>query len=558
MKRIGKQFRNLLPRLFALIAFAFLATQVETKAAEPIKIGFGVSLTGGLAPSGKAHLLAIQIWAEEINAKGGLLGRPVQIIYYDDQTNPANVPGIYAKLIDVDKVDLLVGHATNLIVAAMPIIIDKKKLVMSLLAYASNAQLKYPRYFMSAPWGNDYAEISKNFFEVASTVQPRPKTVALARRDAVIPVEGDYLNYTLRQPIGVVGNCTPFNHPLMIMCKSLAPVFASGCATVVKPSEYTPLTTLALARIFSEAGLPDGVFNVVTGLGVSTGKALCEHPDLNKLVLTGGTEAGQLAGAQAGRNFAHQTLELGGKTPVLVFPDFDVDQAVNYAAFGAFIGAGQTCVCGSRHIVHRDIYNEFVEKLAVKAEAIRIGDPTKPDTQLGPVISEKQRNRVLQYVQYGLEEGARLVAGGEVPPSLVNSGGFFVQPTVFADVTASMRIFQEEVFGPFTSVTPFSTEEEAIALANNSPFGLAAAVRTKDIALAHRVAAAIHCGLVWINDHHRLDPASPWGGVKLSGIGREFGSESFNDHFETKSVMVNTASQSFDWYENTSGQPRLN
>lgn len=382
--------------------------------------------------------------------------------------------------------------------------------------------------------------------------------LALARRDAVIPVEGDYLNYTLRQPIGVVGNCTPFNHPLMIMCKSLAPVFASGCTTVVKPSEYTPLTTLALARIFSEAGLPDGVFNVVTGLGVSTGKALCEHPDLNKLVLTGGTEAGQLAGAQAGRNFAHQTLELGGKTPVLVFPDFDVDQAVNYAAFGAFIGAGQTCVCGSRHIVHRDIYNEFVEKLAVKAEAIRIGDPTKPDTQLGPVISEKQRNRVLQYVQYGLEEGARLVAGGGVPPSLVNSGGFFVQPTVFADVTASMRIFQEEVFGPFTSVTPFSTEEEAIALANNSPFGLAAAVRTKDIALAHRVAAAIHCGLVWINDHHRLDPASPWGGVKLSGIGREFGSESFNDHFETKSVMVNTASQSFDWYENTSGQPRLN
>jgi len=184
MKRIGKQFRNLLPGLFALIAFAFLAMQVETKAAEPIKIGFGVSLTGGLAPSGKAHLLAIQIWAEEINAKGGLLGRPVQIIYYDDQTNPANVPGIYAKLIDVDKVDLLVGHATNLIVAAMPIIIDKKKLVMSLLAYASNAQLKYPRYFMSAPWGNDYAEISKNFFEVASTIQPRPNTVALVGADA--------------------------------------------------------------------------------------------------------------------------------------------------------------------------------------------------------------------------------------------------------------------------------------------------------------------------------------------------------------------------------------
>ncbi len=382
--------------------------------------------------------------------------------------------------------------------------------------------------------------------------------LALARRDAVIPVEGSYLNYTLRTPIGVVGNCTPFNHPLMIMCKSLAPVFASGCTTVVKPSEYTPLTTLALARIFTEAGLPDGVFNVVTGLGPSTGRALCEHPGLNKLVLTGGTEAGQIAGAQAGRNFAHQTLELGGKTPVLVFPDFDVDRAVNYAAFGAFIGAGQTCVCGSRHIVHRDIYEEFVTKLAAKAKTIRIGDPTQAETQLGPVISEKQRNRILNYVKLGLDEGARLVAGGKIPEALASSGGYFLEPTVFADVAPTMRIFQEEVFGPFTSVTPFATEEEALALANNSPFGLAAAIRTNDIARAHRVAAAIECGIVWINDHHRLDPASPWGGVKMSGIGREGGTESFDAHFDVKSIMVNTADQPFDWYQDTAGQPRLN
>ena len=381
--------------------------------------------------------------------------------------------------------------------------------------------------------------------------------LALARRDAVIPVEGEYLNYTLRTPIGVVANCTPFNHPLMIMCKSLAPVFASGCTTVVKPSEYTPLTTLALARIFTEAGLPDGVFNIVTGLGPTTGKALCEHPDYNKLVLTGGTEAGQIAGASAGRYFAHQTLELGGKTPVLTFPDFDLDRAVNYAAFGAFIGAGQTCVCGSRQIVHKDIYEEFVDKLAKKAKSIRIGDPTDPATQLGPVISEKQRQRVLNYVKIGREDGARLVAGGDAPKHMSNSGGYYVEPTVFADVTADMRIFQEEVFGPFTSVTSFSTEEEAVALANNSPFGLAAAIRTKDVSRAHRVAAAIRCGIVWINDHHRLDPASPWGGVKLSGIGREFGPESFNDHFDVKSVMINTNDQPFDWYASTTKQ-RLN
>jgi acyl-CoA reductase-like NAD-dependent aldehyde dehydrogenase len=236
--------------------------------------------------------------------------------------------------------------------------------------------------------------------------------LALSRRDSVIPVEGAYLNYTLRTPIGVVANCTPFNHPLMIMCKSLAAVLATGCTTVVKPSEYTPLTTLKLAQIFTEAGLPQGVFNVVLGLGQGAGRMLAEHPDINKLVLTGGTEAGRIAGSAAARVFAHQTMELGGKTPVMVFGDYDVDQAVNYAAFGAFIGAGQTCVCASRHIVQASIYDEFVEKLKRKTETIRIGDPFDPSTQLGPVISARQRDRVLSYSRFGHEDGARLVTGG--------------------------------------------------------------------------------------------------------------------------------------------------
>src|SRR6201993_5168231 len=347
--------------------------------------------------------------------------------------------------------------------------------------------------------------------------------LALSRRDAVIPVEGSYLNYTLRTPIGIVANCTPFNHPPMIMCKSLAAVLASGCVTVVKPSEYTPLTTLKLAQIFTEAGLPPGVFNVVLGLGQSAGRMLAEHGDINKLVLTGGTEAGRIAGAAAARVFAHQTMELGGKTPVMVFEDFDVDRAVNYAAFGAFIGAGQTCVCASRHLVQASIYDEFVEKLKAKTESIRIGDPFDPSTQLGPVISARQRDRVLSYCGFGHEQGARLITGGHAPTIPGHENGYFVEPTVFADVKSDIRIFQEEVFGPFTSVTPFKDEADALRLANDSPFGLAAAIRTRDVARAHRVAAKVKAGIVWINDHHRLDPASPRGGGGGSRGGRGWG-----------------------------------
>jgi len=381
-------------------------------------------------------------------------------------------------------------------------------------------------------------------------------SLALTYRDSVIPIEGPFLHYTQRVPLGVAALMPSFNHPLMILTKSLAPALATGNSVVIKPSEQTPYTTVRLVELLTEAGVPKGVLNLVNGTGPVTGAALSQHPDVRKIVFTGGTEVGRQIGMAAAKNFAISTLELGGKGAVIVFDDMPLERAIAGATFAAFIGAGQTCVCGARILVQRSMYDKFCTAFAEKVKHIRVGDPSDERTQLGPVISERSRTRILEMLDRAKAAGASLLVGGGIPTG-VNANGFFIEPTAVINVTPETEIAQDEVFGPVTVVMPFEDEADALRIANGTKFGLAASLWTNDVARAHRVASKLIFGMVWINEHHRLDPASPWGGFKNSGTGRETGIESFDAFTEPRAVTVNTTGVTPDWY-GTETPKRLN
>jgi acyl-CoA reductase-like NAD-dependent aldehyde dehydrogenase len=384
-----------------------------------------------------------------------------------------------------------------------------------------------------------------------SPIEPRrmdlPNAIAHLRAAAgwanqlegrTIPTGGYFgtrtLSYTVREPVGVVGAIVPWNSPLMITVWKLAALLAAGCTVVVKPSEETPQSALHLAALAQEAGFPDGVINVVTGYGAEVGRALCEHPHVAKISFTGSPEAGREIQRTAGVLFKRVALELGGKSPQIVFDDASFDDALRGCALGLFANQGQVCAAGSRILVQRSLAERFGAALAEAAQAVNVGDPRQPGVQMGPVAKKAQFDRVNRYIQLGIDQGATLLAGGVSTPAR----GWFVRPTIFANARNDMAIAQDEIFGPVGTLIPFDTEDEAIALANDSTYGLAATVWTTDLVRAHRVAAAVKAGAVGINCWSPLDANLPWGGVKTSGIGREGGFSGALAYTEEKVITV--------------------
>jgi aldehyde dehydrogenase (NAD+) len=351
----------------------------------------------------------------------------------------------------------------------------------------------------------------------------------------VIPARPDALTYTVREPMGVVGAIVPWNFPLMIGMWKIAPALACGCTVVLKPAELTSLTALKIGELALAAGFPPGVLNVVPGFGKTAGAALVDHPDVDKITFTGSPVVGREILRGAAGNLKRVTLELGGKSANIIFPDADIEAAVRAAGSGIFFNSGQVCSAGSRILVHEDIYDEVVERLVVRAKAVRVGNPRDVGTSMGPLVSRMQMNRVLEYIDIGKREGAQIAVGG----ARLGDSGYFVGPTVFAGVDHQMRISQEEIFGPVASVIRFNDDDDALRIANGTKYSLAAGVWSADVGRIHRFVRRLNAGTVWANTFGPTDVRLPWGGARDSGFGREHGDEAIANFTEPKAVWIN-------------------
>ena len=361
------------------------------------------------------------------------------------------------------------------------------------------------------------------------------------------PVDAGFLNYVLREPIGVVGQIVPWNFPFMFCGWKLGPALAAGNTVVMKPSELVPLSTLRLCELVEDVGIFAGVVNVVPGYGARAGAHLAAHLGVGKLSFTGSTRTGRSIVEASAGNLKRLQLELGGKGANIVFDDADLNAAVNGSAFAIFHNQGQACIAGSRLLVHEHVYDEFVERFVALASSIRLGDPLLSETEMGPLTSAEHRDRVLDYVAVAIEEGGELLTGGAPPDAPDLEAGYYVAPTVVR-ANPTSRVCHEEVFGPFVTVSSFRDEAEAIEIANSTDYGLGAGLWTRDLARAHRVAAALRSGMVWINCYKRVHPASPFGGVRLSGYGREMGFDAMHEYTEAKSVWLNVNATIPPWY----------